>query len=162
MTRDRLKLLWRWLPLVVAVPLVLWAARLWRSEDGRAAPGHPPSATAAPALPAEETPPPVAEFVAAGPPQPKTREELRFARADRDDDGRISQAEYLVHRRRNFDRLDTNGDGRLTFEEYAAEGYRKFAEADRDRNGVLNPQEYATTARPPTTSTAARRTADCG
>ncbi len=83
------------------------------------------------------------------PAAPKTREEKRFARTDRDDDGRISQAEYLSVRRRNFDKLDSNGDGRLSFEEYAIEGITKFAKADGDGDGVLAPKEFATTAAKP-------------
>jgi Ca2+-binding EF-hand superfamily protein len=87
-------------------------------------------------------------------PTPKSREEKRFARADRDDDGIVSPAEFVAARRRNFDKLDANGDGRLSFEEYAAEGFRKFAAADVNGDGRLNAAEFATTARPPASRTA--------
>lgn len=71
-------------------------------------------------------------------------EERRFARRDRNDDGRISLEEYLHTRRKNFDKLDTNGDGVLSFEEYAKQGINKFREADKDRSGFLNRDEFAT------------------
>lgn len=80
------------------------------------------------------------------PPAPRTREQKRFARIDRDDDSRITQPEYLVQRRRNYDKLDTNADGRLTFEEYAVSGIEKFRTADANGNGNLSPPEFATTA----------------
>ena len=83
------------------------------------------------------------------PAEPKSREEQRFARADKDDDGRITQAEYLAARRRNFDKLDANRDGRLSFEEYATSGILKFRKADANGDGQLIPAEFATTAPKP-------------
>lgn len=77
---------------------------------------------------------------------PKTREEKRFARADRDKDGVISRDDYLGPRRKAFAKLDTNGDGRLSFEEWAIRTTAKFAGADRDKSGTLSPTEFATTA----------------
>lgn len=77
---------------------------------------------------------------------PKTREEKRFARADRDKDGVISREDYVGPRRKAFAKLDTNGDGRLSFEEWAIRTTAKFAGADRDRSGTLSPTEFATTA----------------
>lgn len=82
-------------------------------------------------------------------PRPKTREEKRFARADRDDNGLISEEEYLHNRRRNFDRLDVDGDGRLSFREYARSGIDKFAGADANGDGVLDAEEFATLAPKP-------------
>ena len=82
-------------------------------------------------------------------PAPRSREEKRFARIDRDDDGRIMQAEFLAQRRRNFDRLDVNGDGRLSFEEHAGKGIERFRKADADGNGHLAAPEFATTASKP-------------
>lgn len=82
-------------------------------------------------------------------PRPKTREEKRFARYDRDDNGLISEEEYLYNRKRNFDRLDVDGDGRLSFREYAGSGIEKFAKTDADGDGVLDPAEFATTAPKP-------------
>jgi hypothetical protein len=80
---------------------------------------------------------------------PKTREQLRFSRADRDDDGRIERAELLTPRRPSWDKLDVNKNGSLSFEEWAVTTITKFSGADKDRSGWLTPAEYATTAPPP-------------
>jgi len=76
----------------------------------------------------------------------RTKEQRRFDRADRDNDGRITMEELLYPRRRPFQRLDGNGDGRLSFEEWAVRTREKFAGADADRSGALSRAEYATTA----------------
>mgnify|MGYP005837706645 CR=1 FL=1 len=160
---SRLTLLFRILPVVVAIPMLVGVAWLWsRADDGGARASLPAAAyTPAAVPPDDEEIGDSGEALVALPalpePTPKTREEKRFARADRDDDGRVSQAEFLSTRRRNFDKLDVNGDGRLSFEEYAAEGIRKFTTADQNRDGVLGPAEFATTAKPPTSRTAARK-----
>lgn len=75
----------------------------------------------------------------------KSKEEKRFARADRDDDGRITRAELLQPREKAFAKLDRNGNGSLSFEEWAVTTTTKFAEADGDRSGWLTPKEYETT-----------------
>jgi hypothetical protein len=75
----------------------------------------------------------------------KSKEEKRFARADKDDDGRITRAELLEPRRKPFAKLPANGDGQLSFEEWAVRTSDKFAGADADGNGALTPAEYATT-----------------
>ena len=80
---------------------------------------------------------------------PKTREEKRFSRADRNKDGKIEPNELLDPRRKAFAKLDTNGNGSLSFEEWAAKTIGKFQGADRDHNGILTAAEYATTAPPP-------------
>ena len=80
---------------------------------------------------------------------PKSREEKRFDRADRDNDGLITRDELLYPRRKPFAKLDKNGDGRLSFEEWAVTTTDKFAGADRNRNGSLTRAEYATTAPKP-------------
>ena len=80
---------------------------------------------------------------------PKTREQKRFGRADKDDDGRITAAELFDPRRKAFAKLDSNGNGTLSFEEWAAKTVTKFASADKDRSGWLTAAEYATTAPPP-------------
>jgi hypothetical protein len=74
------------------------------------------------------------------------REARRLARADKDDDGRVSRAEFLANRRKAFDKADRNRDGRLDFEEYAAATATKFARADRNADGQLSAGEFATTA----------------
>jgi hypothetical protein len=75
----------------------------------------------------------------------KSKEEKRFARADKDDDGRITLAELYEPRRKAFAKADANGDGRLTFEEWASSTAEKFAKADSNRDGALTPREYETT-----------------
>ncbi|MFA7440978.1 MAG: hypothetical protein WCZ66_08395 [Sphingomonadaceae bacterium] len=90
----------------------------------------------------------------------KTREEKRFARTDRNDDGLIQIDEYLSPRRRNFSKLDVNGDGKLSFEEYAKTGFDKFHGADENGNGVLDAAEFATLA-PKKRNSAAGKSAVC-
>ena len=80
---------------------------------------------------------------------PKSREEKRFSRADKNKDGKIETEEVLGSRRKAFAKLDVNGNGSLTFEEWAAKTIGKFQGADADRNGWLTAAEYATTAPPP-------------
>jgi EF hand domain-containing protein len=80
---------------------------------------------------------------------PKSREEKRFSRADKNKDGKIEAEEILAARRKAFAKLDTNGNGSLSFEEWAAKTIGKFDGADSDHNGWLTAAEYATTAPPP-------------
>ena len=85
------------------------------------------------------------------PPRPpsadeRTKEQRRFDRADRDNDGRITLEELYYPRRRAFQRLDRNGDGRLAFEEWAVSTSEKFGEADANRDRSLTRTEFATTA----------------
>ncbi|MGN5374244.1 EF-hand domain-containing protein [Sphingomonas hankookensis] len=77
---------------------------------------------------------------------PRTREQKRFDRYDKDRDGRITRDEYLASRRKAYAKLDTNGDGRLSFDEWAARTTTKFATADKGRDGALDAAEFATTA----------------
>ena len=76
----------------------------------------------------------------------ETREQRRFGRYDKDENGGISREEYLTQRRKAFARLDTDGDGRLSFDEWAVRATTKFAAADRDQSGAMTPTEFATTA----------------
>ena len=80
---------------------------------------------------------------------PKSREEKRFARADKDDDGKITRMELLQPRQKAFAKLDKNGNGSLSFDEWAVRTVDKFSGADADRSGWLSPAEYATTAPKP-------------
>jgi hypothetical protein len=80
---------------------------------------------------------------------PKSREERRFSRADKNKDGKIQSNEILDPRRKAFAKLDTNGNGALSFDEWAVKTITKFQGADKDRNGWLTAAEYATTAPPP-------------
>ncbi|HEX8514321.1 MAG TPA: histidine kinase [Allosphingosinicella sp.] len=77
------------------------------------------------------------------PEQPeRSREAKRFARADRDRDGRITLAEQLAPRRKAFAKADRDGNGSLSFEEWTAASAAKFAKADLDRSGWLDAAEY--------------------
>ncbi len=166
--RSLLRRLFRLAASSGAVVLLAVALMLWSRADGGSADATAPQVPEGAVLPAVDAAPDLAlqeEMAAldlAEPARPKTREEKRFARADRNDDGAISQAEFLATRRRNFDRLDANGDGVLAFEEYAAEGIRRFADVDRNGDRRLDPAEFALTARPPKTATAARPARSAG
>ena len=87
-----------------------------------------------------------------------SREERRFSRADRNDDGKIVAEELLSPRRKAFAKLDKNANGSLSFEEWAHTTIDKFAGADKDKNHILTPAEYATTAPPPPK----HKTCSCG
>ena len=77
----------------------------------------------------------------------KTREEKRFARYDKDKNGKVEAGEYLAARHRNFDKLDVDHNGALSFQEYAAKGIEKFNAAG-GRKGWLSPAEFVATAPP--------------
>jgi hypothetical protein len=129
--------------LLAAAGFFIWTGRAARDEGP--VPGAPAARSAqagvdsgSPALP------PTADE--------RTREQRRFDRADRYNDGRITLEELTYARRRAFARLDTNHDGRLSFEEWAVRTLTKFATADANRDNALDRTEFATTAphrRPP-------------
>lgn len=102
-----------------------------------------------------EAPPAQAHVLASlAPPTPPaadepSREEKRFRRADKDDDGRIALDELYQPRRKTFAKLDANGNGSLDFEEWAVRTRTKFEDADADRDGILTRPEYAATAPKP-------------
>ena len=129
--------------------LIIGAVLLWqgRPDKAEAVPMPPPPQASGKLLPLPE--PPEAT--------PKSREQKRFNRADKDDDGRITAAELFAPRRKAFAKLDVNGNGVLSFEEWAVRTVDKFAGADGDKSGWLTPAEYATTAPPPP-----KRKARCG
>ncbi|WCT73572.1 histidine kinase [Sphingomonas naphthae] len=132
--------MWRYLVGAVGALLLVTAGALWwKSRAVADTPiGRAPSLLAgAPVADADDPlPPPASE---------KTREERRFARNDKDKDGKIAREEYLAPRRKAFARLDANGDGRLSFEEWAVKSLTKFDGADADRSGALTPAEFAAT-----------------
>ena len=121
--------------------LIVGAVLIWqgRADQAQAVPMPPPPQAAGNAGPLPE--PPEAS--------PKSREEKRFARADKDDNGRIVLAELTEPRRKAFAKLDKNGNGALSFDEWAVKTIDKFAGADKDRSGWLDASEYASTAPPP-------------
>jgi hypothetical protein len=125
--------------------LLTGAFLFWQSRAAQAPslPEAPPARMAASSL--------IAQPQLSAPPEatPKSREQKRFSRADKDKNGRIEREELLASRRKAFAKLDSNGNGALSFEEWAAKTIGKFDGADKDRSGWLNGAEYATTAPPP-------------
>jgi hypothetical protein len=79
---------------------------------------------------------------------PKSREEKRFSRYDKNKDGKVQAAEYLAARQKNFEKLDADRNGALSFQEYAVKGIEKF-DAAGGRKGWLSPAEFVATAPPP-------------
>lgn len=122
--------------------LIIGAVLLWqgKADKAEALPmPPPPSKTSSLSGPLPEPPEATAQ----------SREQKRFARADKDENGRITAAELFEPRRKAFAKLDTNGNGSLSFEEWAAKTIDKFQGADKDQSGWLTPAEYAVTAPPP-------------
>lgn len=116
--------------------------------------GHAESRASLPDAPAATAPANARLFAAAaitampGAPEAsqKTREEKRFGRADKDDDGRITAAELLAPRQKAFAKLDGDHNGALSFNEWASKTIGKFQGADDDHDGTLTAAEYAETA----------------
>lgn len=126
-----------------AVLLMLAGFFVWKSVAQKEEPAIPPApetqAATGAYLRAEPPPKPPAS-------DEKTKEERRFDRADRDNDGLIMLEELYQPRRKAFSKLDANGDGRLSFEEWAVRTREKFVGADANRDRQLTRAEYATTA----------------
>jgi hypothetical protein len=133
----------RWLAGIAAVLLLIIGSVL--ALKGRA---EEPSLPSAP-QPRLAAAVPLSPIPNAPEADPKSREEKRFARADKNEDGRITLAELVEPRRKAFAKLDVNSDGRLSFEEWAAKTIGKFEGADADQSNALTPVEYATTAPKP-------------
>jgi hypothetical protein len=125
--------------LLVAAGFFIWKSRAQTEE--LIPPAPEPAAFVAPLKPKPVERPPEAT--------PKSREEKRFARADKDDDGRITRTELLEPRRKAYAKLDTNGNGSLSFEEWAVRTTTKFSDADDNGDGALTAVEYAATAPKP-------------
>lgn len=134
--------MWRYLAGGLAALLLAGAGMLWfTSRASKPAPLLPARPAAAQAT-GEAAPLPDA-----APEAPeRTREQRRFARYDKDEDGRITRAELLVPRRKAFAKLDGNGDGMLSFDEWVVKTTKKFDAADANRDGALTSAEFATTA----------------
>ena len=125
--------------------LLTGAFLLWQGQAQEAPllPDAPPAGTGAPSMVVAGAIPQAPEAT------PKSREQKRFSRADKDKNGSIAKEELLAPRRKAYAKLDTNGNGSVSFEEWAVKTLDKFAGADKDRTGTLTPAEYASTAPPP-------------
>ena len=133
----------RWLAGIAAILLLVTGTVLAMSgaaEDSGLPPAPNPRLASATPLP------PIPNAPEA---DPKSTEEKRFARADKDEDGRITLAEMVEPRRKAFGKLDVNSDGKLSFEEWAAKTIDKFEAADSNRDKSLIPAEFAATAPKP-------------
>ena len=128
-----------------ALLLVTGTVLIWQGRaEGPAIPAAP-----TPRLASAMAPINLARIPSAPSADPKNKEEKRFARADKDEDGRITLAELVEPRRKAYARLDLDQDGKLSFEEWAVKTIEKFADADADKNKALTPAEYAATAPKP-------------
>jgi hypothetical protein len=131
-----------------ALLLISGTVLMWRGSAKQ--PGLPPAP--APRLAASVVPSspvtmaPIGEAPSA---DPKSKEEKRFARADKNDDGRITLAELVEPRRMAYAKLDLNQDGKLSFEEWAVKTIDKYKDANYDGDGWLSAAEYAATAPKP-------------
>ena len=67
-------------------------------------------------------------------------------RADTDNDGAISRAEYVAQSDQRFARLDANGDGLLSGDELTGRGGRRMADADTNKDGKVSKAEFAAQA----------------
>lgn len=74
-----------------------------------------------------------------------SKEQRRFARLDRDVDGRITRNEMMSTRTADFRRLDTDGNNLLTFEEWAVATANRFKGADANGDLWLSREEFWTT-----------------
>jgi hypothetical protein len=136
---------WRFLAGAFAAMLMMTGAFLiWQgqAQDGPELPPPPPEAATPPAMIVQEP-------LVAPEATPKSREEKRFDRADKNKDGKIILDELLQPRRKAYAKLDKNGDGKLSFEEWAHTTIGKFRGADSNRDNILTRAEYATTAPKP-------------
>ena len=124
--------------LFVTGALFIWQGRAEAPSSMPAAPAPRLASTMAPINLARIPDAPSAD--------PRNKEQKRFARADKDENGRITLAELVEPRRKAYARLDLDQDGKLSFEEWAVKTIDKFGDADADKSRSLTPTEYATTA----------------
>lgn len=129
--------------LLVAAGLFWWQGR---AEVEAGVPPPEPAAQEA-AVPGPLPSADVAGLRGPAPPEATAmnREQRRFARLDRDIDGRITRNEMMSTRTRDFRRLDTDGNNLLTFEEWAVATGNRFRAADANGDLWLTREEFATT-----------------
>lgn len=133
---------------VIAILFLSGAIFLWRGfaeAPGPAIAAAPPSNDALPVAAGNMTGTPPPEVPTA---TPRTREQKRFDRYDRNRDGIVTRVEMLSTRSAAFRRLDRDGNNLLSFEEWAVATSNRFAGADADDDGRLTATEFATTAPP--------------
>lgn len=131
--------MWRYLVGIGSAVLLLAAGFfIWKSSQGGDTNAIADASAGSADTPGRPGQPPSADA--------RLREQGRFNRADRDNDGRVTLEELTSGRRRNFDRLDANHDGRLSFEEWASRTLRTFATADGNGDRALDRAEFAATA----------------
>ena len=136
--------MWRYLAGALACFLLTSGAFLMWQGHAQQAPDLPPA-------PAKHASSAMAPLKPSAAPEStaKSREEKRFNRADRDNDGKIVLPELLQPRQKAYAKLDTDHDGKLSFEEWSVTTIEKFKGADSNRDGLLTRAEYATTAPKP-------------
>ena len=128
--------MWRFVAGVLSALLLVGAGLFWwRSGIEAAVVSAPATAGTQAGEQAPPLPPAAGE---------KTREEARFARYDKDKDGKVSRPEFLAARQRAFAKLDVDGDGKLSFEEYGVKTLERFTKADANHSGILDPDEFTT------------------
>ena len=135
-------MMWRYLAGVVSALLLIAVGIIWwtgRADRASAIPAAPKAMQVAAGDSEDPDEPPAASE--------KSREQRRFARYDKDENGTITRAEMLDTRRKAYEKLDVNHDGKLSFEEWTIKTSERFVDADADRSGALTPAEFATTKR---------------
>ena len=129
--------------LLASAGLFWWQGRA-ETEQGALPPSLEPEDKAAPGpLPSADT----AGLRGPAPPEATEldREQRRFARLDRDFDGRITRNEMMSTRTNDFRRLDVDGNNLLTFEEWAVVTANRFRAADANGDLWLSREEFWTT-----------------
>jgi EF hand domain-containing protein len=119
---------------------------LWQSKASEPALPDPPAPRLAAAQPPGLRLAPIGQAPEA---DPKSKEEKRFDRADKNKDGKITLAELVEPRRKAYAKLDLDRSGTLSFEEWAVKTIDKFNDADGDKTAFLTRLEYAATAPKP-------------
>jgi len=136
--------------LLMSAGLFWWQGRVDRSTQPLVALGGARAQAPGPEVPPEGNP----NARGAPPPDvpgadPRTREQKRFERYDRNRDGIITRLEMMSTRSAAFRKLDKDGNNLLSFEEWAVATSDRFAGADVNHDGRLSPEEFARTAPPP-------------
>ena len=135
-----------------AMLLLVAAGMFWWQGRAETEAGAPPPELGRAATPAPGALPSADPRDQRGPAPPEaseaTREQRRFARLDRDFDGRITRNEMMALRTNDFRKLDVDGNNLLTFEEWASITGNRFKAADANGDLWLTREEFATTRQP--------------